>query len=76
MFLPMACEICKKTNSLKQNVIFPLPSQPLPIMLCASHDQELFLKGQYRFVKKYRNQLRSDFRLPEKEKNSGEGEAA
>jgi hypothetical protein len=63
-----ACEICKITNSLHQNIIYQDMGRTTPIQLCHAHDQELYLMGQFRFVKKYHSLLHSSFHLKESER--------
>lgn len=57
------CEICKSNVSVVQSIIYKSAGNPMPIFLCPAHDQELFVMGQYRFVKKYRPLLKSDFHI-------------
>ncbi len=62
------CEICKIKSGLHQNVIYQDMGQATPIQLCHSHDQELYLMGQFRFVRKYHSQIHSSFHLKESER--------
>lgn len=58
----MSCEVCheKKARVADQEavggVIFH-HHQPMEIVLCYLHEQELFLTGQFRFLTKYKEFL-------------------
>jgi hypothetical protein len=71
-----SCEICKKTFSLHQNVIYKHAGQMAAIQLCASHDQELFLIGQVRFLKKYQDQISKGYQNEIKHRSGSSQDAA
>ncbi len=61
------CEICQ-SKAVSQNTIFKTAGNPTPINLCHAHDQELFIMGQYRFVKKYKSNLSVSFHIVERDR--------
>ena len=60
------CEVCKTKLQILQNQIYKTPGNPVIISLCPSHDHELFLIGQYRFVRKYHAQLDANYHIKER----------
>ncbi len=53
------CRVCTEQESLKRARLYDRGGSAKSIYLCHKHERELFLRGQYKFMKRYELDLES-----------------